>query len=51
MFQGFYSSDYLPGPSYELVAELAATRDPYIHFTTFENSLGVPKRALVKLLA
>ena len=50
MFQGFYLSEYSPGRRYELVEELAAPRDPQVHFTTFESSIFVQKRTLVKLL-
>ena len=49
MFQGFSPSEALPGSRHELVAELAAPRDPQVHFTTFENSMFFQKRTLVKL--
>ena len=49
MFQGFYPSETSPGRRHEPVAELPAPRDPDVHFTTFENSIFVQKRTLVKL--
>ena len=49
MFQGFYPSETSPGCRHELVVELTAPRDPHVHFTTFENSIFVQKRTLVKL--
>ena len=49
MFQCFFPSEALPGSRHELVAEFTAPRDPQVHFTTFENSMFVQKRTLVKL--
>ena len=37
-----------PGLRYEPVAELTAPRDPTLNFTTFENSIFIQKRTLVK---
>ena len=51
MFQGFYPSEHSPGRRHELVEELTAPQDPHVHFTTFERSIFVQKRTLVKLLA
>ena len=48
IFQGFYLSRPSPG-RHELVAELTVPRDLHVHFTTFENSIFVQKRTLVKL--
>ena len=39
-----------PVPRHEPVAEFAAPRDHHRHFTTFEKSIFVQKRPLVKLL-
>ena len=50
MFQGFYPSEPSPGRHHELVVELTKPRDPHVYFTTFENSIFVQNRTLVKLL-
>ena len=38
------------GLRHEPIVELAAPQDLHLHFTTFENSIFVQRRALVKLL-
>ena len=38
-----------PQLRHEPVAELTASLDPHLHFTTFENSIFDQKRTLVKL--
>ena len=50
----FFSGPLPPEPPpmilHEPVVELSAPRAPHLHFTTFENSIFVQKRTLVKLL-
>ena len=50
MIPGFYPSEPSTGRRRELVAELTAPREFHVHFATFENSIFVQKRTLLKLL-
>ena len=50
MIPGFYPSEPSTGHRRKLVAELTAPREFHVHFATFENSIFVQKRTLVKLL-
>ena len=50
MIPGFYPSEPSTGRRRKLVAELTAPHEFHVHFATFENSIFVQKRTLVKLL-
>ena len=47
---GFLPPEPPPGLCHELVAELTAPQDNYLHFTTFKSSIFVQKGKLVKLI-